>query len=63
MTDAQLNAMTVNQLRARFNSAPGYLQKLLDRKRMLDEGLLWEFDLSRRAGAQRAPGKEPADSR
>ena len=66
MTDAELHAMTVNQLRARFNSAPVYLAKLLERKRLLDQGMLWEFDLSRRAAAPRArtrSGEDPAGSR
>ena len=49
MTDEQLHSMTVDQLRARFNSAPAYLQSLLARKRILEQGVLWEFNLQERA--------------
>lgn len=49
MNDEQLKTMSERELRARFNAAPDYLKTLLARKRILDEGTLWEIDLGRRA--------------
>jgi hypothetical protein len=49
MTDQQLHALTENQLRAIYNSAPDYLRALLDRKRALEEGIVWELSIPQRA--------------
>ena len=48
MTDQQLRTLTENQLRALYNSAPDYLQSLLDRKRALEEGIVWELSIPQR---------------
>jgi hypothetical protein len=57
MTDEQLHSMSVAELRARFNSAPLYLQTLLQRKRVMEEGVVWEIDLQARA--RPAPASVP----
>ncbi len=49
MTDEKLHSLTENQLRALFNSAPEYLKSLLNRKRLLEEGLVWELRIPQRA--------------
>jgi hypothetical protein len=48
MTDQQLHALTENQLRALYNSAPDYLRSLLNRKRALEEGIVWELSIPQR---------------
>lgn len=48
MTDEQLHVLTENQLRALYNSAPDYLRTLLDRKRALEEGIVWEMSMPQR---------------
>jgi len=53
MTDEKLHALTENQLRALYNSAPVYLQKLLEKKRALEEGIVWEVSIPER-GARKA---------
>lgn len=50
MTDQMLHSLTENQLRTLFNSAPDYLKSLLDRKRELEEGVVWEMSIPKRAG-------------
>ena len=49
MNDEQLKTMTEAELRARFNAAPEYLQRLLARKRALSEDTIWEVSLGKRA--------------
>jgi len=49
MTDEKLHAMSENQLRALYNSAPEYLRTLLDRKRMMEQGIVWELSIPERA--------------
>jgi len=49
MTDEKLHSLTENQLRVLYNSAPGYLKTLLDRKRALDQGIVWELNIPERA--------------
>ena len=56
MTDQQLRTLTENQLRARYNSAPEFLRALLDRKRALEEGIVWELSIPERG----APGRRAA---
>ena len=51
MTDEQLRTLTQNQLRALYNSAPDYLRSLLDRKRALEEGIVWELSIPQRGGS------------
>ena len=53
MTDEKLHSLTENQLRALYNSAPEYLKSLLDRKRALEEGIVWEVKIPER-GIRRA---------
>jgi hypothetical protein len=53
MTDEKLQSLSVNQLRVLYNSAPAALAALLDRKRVLEEGIVWEFSIPQRA-AQKA---------
>lgn len=55
MTDQQLHALTENQLRALYNSAPDYLRSLLDRKRALEEGIVWELSIPQRGSASPRP--------
>ncbi len=54
MTDEKLHSLTENQLRALYNSAPDYLRSLLNRKRVLEEGIVWELSIPQRA----APGAQ-----
>ena len=49
MTDEKLHNLTENQLRALYNSAPEYLATLLDRKRALEDGIVWELKIPERA--------------
>jgi hypothetical protein len=49
VTDQKLHSLTENQLRALYNSAPDYLKSLLDRKRVLEEGIVWEMSIPQRA--------------
>ena len=49
MTDQKLHSLSENQLRALYNSAPAYLKELLDRKRVLEEGIVWEMSIPQRA--------------
>lgn len=49
MTDEKLHNLTENQLRALYNSAPEYLKVLLDRKRALEDGIVWELKIPQRA--------------
>ena len=49
MTDEKLHSLTENQLRALYNSAPEYLKSLLDRKRIMEEGIVWEMNIPQRA--------------
>ncbi len=49
MTDEKLHSLTENQLRALYNSAPEYLKSLLDRKRIMEEGIVWELNIPQRA--------------
>jgi hypothetical protein len=49
MTDEKLHTMSENQLRALYNSAPDYLKALLDRKRMMEQGIVWELSIPERA--------------
>lgn len=49
MTDEKLHSLTENQLRALYNSAPAYLKSLLDRKRALEDGIVWELSIPQRA--------------
>jgi hypothetical protein len=53
MTDQQLHTLTENQLRAIYNSAPDYLRALLDRKRALEEGIVWELSIPQRGATGR----------
>ena len=53
MTDQKLHSLSENQLRALYNSAPEYLKSLLDRKRVLEEGIVWEMSIPQRATARR----------
>ena len=53
MTDQQLHALTENQLKAIYNSAPEFLRSLLDRKRALEEGIVWELSIPQRAATSR----------
>ena len=55
MTDQQLRLATEAELRARFNAAPGYLEKLLERKRALEAATVWELDLRGRGASPRNP--------
>jgi len=48
MTDEQLRLASEDELRARFNAAPAYLQTLLARKRELEKATIWEVNLERR---------------
>jgi len=52
MTDQKLHSLTENQLRALYNSAPDYLRALLDRKRKLEEGIVWEMSIPQRASSR-----------
>lgn len=52
MTDEKLHSLTNNQLRALYNSAPDYLKLLLDRKRVLEEGIVWEMNIPQRAATR-----------
>ena len=54
MNDEKLHSLTENQLRALYNSAPEYLQSLLDRKRALEDGIVWELSIPERA-TERTP--------
>ena len=56
MTDQQLRTLTENQLRALYNSAPDYLQSLLDRKRALEEGIVWELSIPQRGSTATRQG-------
>jgi len=49
MTDEKLHSLSENQLRALYNSAPDYLKSLLERKRVLEEGIVWEMSIPQRA--------------
>jgi hypothetical protein len=49
MTDEKLHSLSENQLRALYNSAPEYLKSLLERKRVLEEGIVWEMSIPQRA--------------
>jgi len=49
MTDEKLHNLTENQLRALYNSAPEYLKALLDRKRAMEDGIVWELNIPQRA--------------
>lgn len=49
VTDEKLHSLTENQLRALYNSAPEYLRSLLNRKRVLEEGIVWELSIPQRA--------------
>ncbi|GMQ75954.1 MAG: hypothetical protein BMS9Abin01_1216 [Gammaproteobacteria bacterium] len=49
MTDEKLHSLTENQLRALYNSAPEYLKSLLNRKRIMEEGIVWELSIPERA--------------
>ena len=49
MTDEKLQSLSDEQLRALHGSAPGYLTFLLDRKRILEQGILWEMSIPQRA--------------
>ena len=49
MTDEKLHTMSENQLRALYNFAPDYLRVLLDRKRMMEQGIVWELSIPERA--------------
>lgn len=53
MTDQKLHSLTENQLRALYNSAPDYLKTLLDRKRVLEKGIVWEMSIPQRAATKR----------
>ena len=55
MTDEKLHALTENQLRALYNSAPAYLEKLLERKRALEEGVVWEVSIPERGARKGQP--------
>ena len=52
MTDEKLHSLTNNQLRALYNSAPDHLKSLLDRKRVLEEGIVWEMSIPQRAASR-----------
>ncbi len=49
MTDKKLQTMSENQLRALYSSAPEYLKTLLGRKRVMDQGIVWELSIPERA--------------
>jgi hypothetical protein len=49
MTDLKLHTLTEKQLRALYSSAPGYLTFLLDKKRVLERGTVWEMSIPQRA--------------
>jgi hypothetical protein len=49
MTDEKLHAMSENQLKARYNSAPEFLKTLLGRKRVMEQGIVWELSIPERA--------------
>ena len=49
MTDEKLRAMSENQLRVLYNSAPDFLRIQLDRKRMMEHGIVWELSIPERA--------------
>ena len=51
MTDLKLHTSTEKQLTALYSSAPGYLTFLLDRKRTLEKGILWEMSMPQRAAS------------
>jgi hypothetical protein len=51
MTDLKLHTLTEKQLRALYSSAPGYLTFLLDRKRVLERGTVWEMSIPQRAAS------------
>lgn len=51
MTDQKLHSLSENQPRALDDSAPDYLKWLLDRKRVLEEGTLWEMSIPERAAS------------
>lgn len=57
MTDEKLRALTENQLRALYNSAPSYLEKLLERKRALEEGVVWEVSIPERGARKPQPAR------
>lgn len=57
MTDQQLRAVSEHQLKALYNSAPDYLRVLLERKRALEEGLVWEMSMPQRGAASRRLGR------
>lgn len=52
MTDQKLHSMTENQLRALYNAAPDYLKSLLERKQVLEKGLVWELSIPQRAASK-----------
>ena len=52
MTDEKLHSLTENQLRVLYNSAPDYLRALLDRKRVMEEGIVWEMSIPQRASSR-----------
>jgi hypothetical protein len=52
MTDEKLHSLTNNQLRALYNSAPDHLKSLLNRKRVLEEGIVWEMNIPQRAATR-----------
>ena len=49
MTDEKLHATSENQLKALYNSAPDYLRTLLDRQRIMEQGIGWELSIPERA--------------
>lgn len=49
MTDEKLHALTENELRALYNYAPEHLKMLLNRKRTMEEGIVWEWSMPQRA--------------
>ena len=49
MTDEKLRSMSANELRALYNSAPEYLKTLLDRKWVMEQGVVWELSIPERA--------------
>lgn len=55
MTDEKLHSLSENQLRALFNSAPAYLEKLLERKRAMEDGIVWEVSIPQRGARKPQP--------
>ncbi len=49
MNDEKLRTMSENQLRVLYNSAPAYLKTLLNRKRVMEDGIVWELSIPERA--------------